>query len=85
MGGNRRYESRAPAPPAPTRRIRHVWIAPSAQYGDMTPWPGLVVQWQKRDDGWWALVAMVTIDGSLVVKWRHGRFIRPATTSVDGR
>jgi len=33
---------------------RHVWI-----YGGQGPWPGLLVEWQRREEEWWARVISV--------------------------
>lgn len=70
--------------PHPARRVRHVWVHPSATYGDLTPWPGVIVQWRHNGGEWAALVATVAADGSLTVQWVESRRIRPATRSVDG-
>lgn len=70
--------------PSPVRRVRHVWIRPSATYGDLTPWPGVIVQWKHNGAEWAALVATVAFDGTLTVQWVESARIRPATTSTDG-
>ena len=37
---------------------RHCWVAAAANDagGENGPWPGLVLDWQRRDGGWWAYV-----------------------------
>ena len=70
--------------PSPARRVRHVWIRPSATYGDLTPWPGVIVQWKHNGAEWAALVATVAFDGTLTVQWVESARIRPATSSTDG-
>lgn len=59
---------------------RHVWIFggdPTAPY----PWPGLLVEWQRREDGWWARCVFVPYPasvGELAEAWLPAESIRPA-------
>lgn len=81
MGSNRRYGDRSAAPAGLDDRpdgVRHVWVAPSARHPDMRPYPGLLVSWQRRDDGWWAHVVMLLPTGAVVVNWVPATLVRPA-------
>ena len=59
--------------PAPRR---HCWVeGPSDAPG---PHPGLVIEWQRREGGWWALVAYyIEVDRVLVQQWLRGELLRP--------
>jgi hypothetical protein len=38
----------------------------------------MVVAWEQRDDGWWALVSyLVEAEGALVQQWLHGELLSP--------
>ena len=68
-----------PSPePSSVERARHVWVAPSARQVDLRPYPGLLVTWQRRDDGWWAYVVMLLPTGALVANWVPASLLRPA-------
>ena len=48
------------------------------------PWPGVIVEWRRADDGWSALVVYVVTEGSgsTTVETRlPARFLRPAHSS----
>lgn len=70
-GSGRGHNHPIPLPP-PARR--HCWVqGPGASPG---PHPGLIVQWMRRDDGWWALVAyVIEDDGALVQQWLSARLL----------
>ena len=73
-----------PSDDAPTRRpqTRHCWVdGPPDHPG---PWPGVIVEWRRADDGWSALVVYVVTEGSgsTTVETRlPARFLRPAHLS----
>jgi hypothetical protein len=73
--------SRAAAPSAAAwtspDRVRHVWVAPSARQVDLRPYPGLLVDWQQRDDAWWGYVVMLLPTGALVANWVPSSLLRP--------
>jgi hypothetical protein len=64
-----------PIPATPAAR-RHCWVqGPAAAPG---PHPGLIVEWAKRDDGWWAMVSyVIEDDGALVQQWLRSELLRP--------
>jgi hypothetical protein len=47
---------RGPAPPTG----RHCWAEPPGHPG---PWPGLVVEWRRQDDGGWEGRCVYVVDG----------------------
>lgn len=59
---------------------RHVWIFgkdPTALY----PWPGLLVEWQRRGDGWWGRVVFVpypAVPGEFAREWIPASALRAA-------
>ncbi len=59
---------------------RHVWIYgkdPTARY----PWPGLLVEWHRREDEWWARVLFVpypSVPGEFVSEWIPASALRVA-------
>ncbi|WP_404387060.1 hypothetical protein [Humibacillus xanthopallidus] len=64
-----------PIPPTPASR-RHCWV--EGLTGARGPHPGVVIAWQLRDDGWWALVSyLVEADEALVQQWLRGELLRP--------
>jgi hypothetical protein len=58
---------------------RHVWIFgddPTAVY----PWPGLLVEWHRRPDGWWGRVVFVSypsVPGEFACEWIPARALKP--------
>jgi len=54
---------------------RHVWVTGPDNTG---PHPGLVLQWERRGQDWWALCVWVVIDAGVTVQqWLPARLIRP--------
>jgi hypothetical protein len=68
------------APPA-----RHCWADPPGHPG---PWPGLVVEWRRSDDGGWEGRCVYVIDGGdasgprLVERWLPARCLTPVTPTA---
>ncbi len=63
---------------------RHVWIVGGADRGHL-PWPGLLVEWKRCEDGWWARVLFVPYPcepGEVVERWIAATYIRPAPEPV---
>jgi hypothetical protein len=43
------------------------------------PHAGLVIGWQRREDGWYAQVAyVIEDDAAMVVQWLPRNFVQPA-------
>jgi hypothetical protein len=41
--------------------VRHVWVRQTREYGSLTPWAGLLIEWRRDSSGkWFALVAVVS-------------------------
>jgi hypothetical protein len=81
VGSNRRYGDRSALADAPRpERVHHVWVAPSQKHPDMRPYPGLLVAWERRDDGWWGQVVMLLPEGAVVASWVPRAQLRPAST-----
>jgi hypothetical protein len=60
---------------------RHVWITGGSEGRLRDPWPGLLVEWERRNDGWWARVIFVPFPaqtGEVVERWISADHIRPA-------
>jgi len=58
---------------------RHCWVIRTAT--GVGPWPGLILEWQRRDDGWWARVIYIPypVDtGTSVEAWLTADSVRPA-------
>lgn len=55
------------------RRVRHVWAAlPRGTF------PGVLLEWRKRDGSWQARVALaIDDDGGLLVRWLPASHLRP--------
>jgi len=51
---------------------RHVWV----DAGGGHQYPGLVIAWRRRDDGWECYVA-VARDGSVLVTWEQALRLHP--------
>jgi hypothetical protein len=67
--GEQKPERRAELP------RRHVWVA-GAGGG---PHPGLIHQWERRGQDWWALVTWVVVDDGMThQQWLPSRLIQPA-------
>jgi len=49
--GTRKREY-VPSYVARDRIRRHVWIVAGDDRTTL-PWPGLLIQWERREDGWW--------------------------------
>jgi hypothetical protein len=76
-GSGRGHKHPIPLPP-PARR--HCWVNGTTDAPG--PHPGLVLAWEKRDDGWWALVAyFIEGDGVLVQQWLRGELLTPVGLS----
>lgn len=59
---------------------RHVWIIGGEDRGTL-PWPGLLIEWERRDDGWWGRVVFVPFPsepGEVVERWIAASHLRPA-------
>jgi hypothetical protein len=82
MGFVDRSKDRYPEGRDPERQpIRHVWVKPSAQYGSMTPWPGLLIEWRRNSAGeWLALVAVISggVGSGFTVQWHKAEQVVPA-------
>ena len=63
--------------PLPTPARRHCWVdGPASAPG---PHPGLILDWTRRDDGWWGFVAYVIEDDeALVQQWLPARLLTAA-------
>lgn len=59
---------------AAARPRRHVW----ATTPDGAESPGLLIQWQRRDQDWWALVVWVPEAGITVQQWLPAERLRSA-------
>lgn len=60
---------------------RHVWITGGPEGRLRDPWPGLLVEWERRDDGWWGRVVFVPYPataGEVVERWISADHLRPA-------
>lgn len=60
---------------------RHVWVKQSREYGGLTPWPGLLIEWRRDSTGsWYALVAVVSggVGNHLGVSWVSADLLVPA-------
>lgn len=70
--------TRAAQLPAGSGRTRHCWV--TSPDDDGTELPGLVIEWQRRPEGWWARVVYLADDaGSVCVQaWVESRHLRPA-------
>ncbi len=70
--------TRAAALPPGTGRTRHCWVAPPEGQGSELP--GLVLEWQRRPEGWCArVVYLADDDGSVCVQaWVDSAHLRPA-------
>jgi len=58
---------------------RHCWVRGTADHP--MPQPGLIIEWQRRGDTWWARVAHVAGepgDATLSERWVPYYDIRPA-------
>ena len=83
MGANRRYGDPAfrehPQIEEPNEpKTRHVWVH-LARPVDLSPSPGVIIQWRRERDGWCAQVAYVP-DGAgstLIVAWIDAACLRP--------
>ena len=68
-----------PAPTARRQPARHCWVVSAT--GDEVDHPGLVIEWRKRDQEWWALVTYVVDEeeGSAVVvtQWVQATLLKP--------
>ena len=62
----------------PRTQVRHCWVTGSAE--DPGPWPGLIIEWRKDQDGWSALVVYVSAGGSAttIQTWLPQMRLRPA-------
>lgn len=65
-------------------RAEHVWVVDVQVWGDRQA-PGLLLAWDRREDGWWAHVIVVQLGngsqgGGPYVKqlWLQAAAIRPA-------
>ena len=57
-----------PVPSPPPAARRHCWVMGSADAPG--PHAGLVIGWQRREDGWYAQVAyMIEDDAAMVMQW----------------
>lgn len=73
-GSGRGHQHPIPLPP-PARA--HCWV----QGADGGIHPGLVIAWEKRDNGWWAqVVYLVQDDAALVQQWLPAELLTPAQT-----
>jgi hypothetical protein len=55
-----------------TPKRRHVWVDASGGH----QYPGLVIAWRRRDDGWEGYVA-VARDGSVLIRWEQASRLHP--------
>jgi hypothetical protein len=64
---------------APTPHRRHCWVAGPDQ--DPGPWPGLVLDWRRSDDGWSAWVVYLVGEGEPVAVqgWVERERLTPAS------
>ena len=71
---------RDPPPPMDddTPKRRHVWVDAS---GGGHKYPGLVIAWRRRDDGWEGYVAMAP-DGSVLITWEQATRLHPVVNDV---
>lgn len=42
-------------------RMQHAWVDPTARWGIDSARPGLLMMWQKREDGWHAFVGWAEV------------------------
>lgn len=55
---------------------RHCWV--TAVDPPSGPHAGLILEWSRRPDGWWALVSyVIESDAVLVQQWLHVDLLRP--------
>jgi hypothetical protein len=73
MAGGMGRGNQHPIPVPPPAR-RHCWVSgPASAPG---PHPGLIIEWARRDDGWWGLVTyVIEEDGALVQQWLPARLL----------
>jgi len=63
---------------------RHCWVAAADDEDGQGPWPGLVLEWQRRDGGWWAYVVYLAhrhrdgADAVAVQEWVVATRLTPA-------
>lgn len=60
---------------------RHVWVKQTREYGNLTPWPGLLIEWRRDSAGkWFALVAVISggVGNHLGVSWVAADLLVPA-------
>lgn len=65
----------------PREPQRHVWVRQTREYGSLTPWPGLLIEWRRDSKGkWFALVAVVSggVGNHLGVSWVPADLLVPA-------
>jgi hypothetical protein len=54
---------------------RHVWVIGPDGDG---PHPGLILQWERRGQDWWAWCVWVVVDAGVAVQqWLPSKLIRP--------
>ncbi len=61
--------------------IRHVWVMQTREYGALSPWAGLLIEWRRDSTGkWFALVAVVSggVGNHLGVRWIPADQLVPA-------
>jgi hypothetical protein len=61
--------------------VRHVWVQQTREYGSLTPWAGLLIEWRRDSSGkWFALVAVVSggVGNHLGVSWVEAELLVPA-------
>jgi len=75
-GSGRGHDHPIPLPP-PARR--HCWVTgPEASRG---PHPGLIVEWSRRNDGWWAFVTyVIEADAAVVQQWLPAKLLTPTVS-----
>lgn len=67
---------------------RHVWVKQAREYGNLTPWPGLLIEWRRDRDGkWFALVAVISggVGNHLGVSWVPAELLVPVEGCETGR
>lgn len=69
-----------PAPPSFARAravVRHVWVAGPPE--DAGPFPGVLIGWERRSDGWWGRVVYTLPgqDATVVVTWVPAVVLQP--------
>lgn len=77
VAGPKGQRVRHPVPSPPPAARRHCWVTgPSYSPG---PHAGLVIGWERREDGWYAQVAyVIEDDAAVVLQWLPGDLLRPA-------